>query len=131
MIGSNYKEERIMESMTMEFVRKLPIPQEVKAQYPLTEDLEAIKKANDQEIADIFTGKSDKFLLIIGPCSADNEEAVLDYMHRLRGVYEKVKDKIFIIPEFIQINLELLVRDIKACFISQILKSQKICLKGC
>ena len=87
-----------MESMTMEFVRKLPIPQEVKAQYPLTEDLEAIKKANDQEIADIFTGKSDKFLLIIGPCSADNEEAVLDYMHRLRGVYEKVKDKIFIIP---------------------------------
>lgn len=98
MIGSNHKEECIMESMTMEFVRKLPIPQEVKAQYPLTEDLEAIKKANDQEIADIFTGKSDKFLLIIGPCSADNEEAVLDYMHRLRGVYEKVKDKIFIIP---------------------------------
>ena len=84
--------------MTMEFVRKLPTPQELKAMYPVSDSIKAIKEARDQEIQDIFTGKNDKFLLIIGPCSADNEEAVVDYMNRLAKVYEKVKDKIFIIP---------------------------------
>ena len=84
--------------MQMEFVRKLPTPQELKEEFPITEDIEKIKEARDREIADIFAGKNDKFLLIIGPCSADNEEAVVDYMHRLAEVYDKVKDKIFIIP---------------------------------
>ena len=82
----------------MEFIRKLPSPQELKEQFPLDPSVAPIKEARDKEIADIFTGKSDKFLLIIGPCSADNEEAVLDYMNRLAKVYEKIKDKIFIIP---------------------------------
>ena len=78
----------------MNFKRKLPIPMDVKAQYPLTEELSRIKEARDAMIADVFTGKSDKMLLIIGPCSADYKDAVLDYIHRLRVVQEKVQDKI-------------------------------------
>ena len=84
--------------MNMNFRRKLPIPQEIKAQYPLTEQLAAVKAARDAEISDVFTGKSDKFVLIIGPCSADYRESVLDYISRLRVVQDKVKDKIVIIP---------------------------------
>ena len=72
--------------MQMEFIRKLPIPAEVKKQFPLDDHLKTIKERNDQEIIDILTGKSNKLLLIIGPCSADNEDAVLEYMHRLRKV---------------------------------------------
>ncbi|MDO5560637.1 MAG: 3-deoxy-7-phosphoheptulonate synthase [Oscillospiraceae bacterium] len=82
----------------MEFSRKLPVPKEIKEQFPLSEPLKQLKKKRDEEIADVFTGKSDKFLLIIGPCSADNESSVLDYVTRLAGVQEKVADKIIIIP---------------------------------
>lgn len=82
----------------MIFERKLPIPKEVKAQYPLLPDLEKIVSDRAEKIADIFSGKSDKFVLIIGPCSADNEDSVIDYISRLRKVQEKVSDKIFIIP---------------------------------
>ncbi len=81
-----------------EFIRKLPTPNELKQQFPLPENIAKIKAKRDAEIADIFTGKSDKFVLIIGPCSADSEEPVLDYMHRLAEVSKKVEDKIFIIP---------------------------------
>ena len=84
--------------MNMDFIRKLPIPQEIKKQYPINDELAAIKATRDAEIKKIFTGESDKFLLIIGPCSADSEDSVLDYISRLRGVQEKVKDKILIIP---------------------------------
>ena len=84
--------------MQMNFIRKLPIPQDIKQQFPISDRLKEIKETRDQEIADIFTGKSDKFILVIGPCSADNEEAVLDYMHRLEKVQEAVKDVIFMIP---------------------------------
>ena len=84
--------------MQMDFLRKLPTPKEIKEQFPLSDEIKAIKEKRDQEIADIFTGKSNKFLMIIGPCSADNEEAVLDYMHRLAEVQKEVEDKIFIIP---------------------------------
>ncbi len=84
--------------MTMNFLRKLPTPKELKEQFPLSEDIKQIKEARDKEIADIFTGKSDKFLMIIGPCSADNEISVLDYMHRLAELQKQVEDKIFIIP---------------------------------
>lgn len=84
--------------MQMEFVRKLPTPAELKEQFPLEKSIQEIKEKRDREIEDIFTGKDDRFLLLIGPCSADNEDAVLDYMTRLAGVSEKVKDKIFIIP---------------------------------
>ena len=82
----------------MEFIRKLPIPKEIKEQFPLSDDIRAIKETRDKEIAAVFTGESDKFLLIIGPCSADREDAVLDYINRLAGVQDKVKDKIIIIP---------------------------------
>lgn len=84
--------------MNLEFTRKLPIPQQIKNRYPLTPELAEIKAERDREIADIFEGKSDKFLLIIGPCSADSKEPVLDYISRLRRVQDKVRDKIFIIP---------------------------------
>ena len=84
--------------MNMNFMRKLPIPQEIKAQFPLSDEVVALKAKRDAEIADVFTGKSDKFLLIIGPCSADREDSVLDYVNRLAKVQDKVKDKIIIIP---------------------------------
>ena len=84
--------------MQMEFIRKLPTPEDIKKEFPLNKELTDLKNKRDEEIKDIFEGKSDKFLLVIGPCSADNEPAVLDYMHRLRKVADKVSDKIFIIP---------------------------------
>ncbi len=82
----------------MNFKRKLPIPQDIKAQYPLTDELAAVKAERDAMIADVFTGKSDKLILIIGPCSADREDAVLDYCTRLARLQEKVEDKIVMIP---------------------------------
>lgn len=84
--------------MSFEFVRKLPVPSEIKEQYPVPEAAAKIKIERDKEIKDVFTGNSDKFLVIIGPCSADNEEAVLDYTMRLTKVQEKVKDKLILIP---------------------------------
>lgn len=84
--------------MSFEFVRKLPVPSEIKEQYPVPEAAAKIKIERDKEIKDVFTGNSDKFLVIIGPCSADNEEAVLDYTIRLAKVQEKVKDKLILIP---------------------------------
>ena len=82
----------------MEFKRKLAIPMEVKEMYPVTAAIDRIKEVRDAEIRGIFSGRSDKMLLIIGPCSADNEASVLDYMTRLAAVQEKVKDKILIVP---------------------------------
>ena len=79
-------------------IRKLPTPKEIKELYPLSDKIVETKKQRDKEIADVFTGKSNKFLLIIGPCSADKEEPVLDYISRLVPVQEQVKDKILIIP---------------------------------
>ena len=84
--------------MNMEFKRKLPTPKEVKELYPLSEELRLIKEKNDLEIKNVFLGLSNKFILVIGPCSADNEDSVLDYVNRLKKVYEKVKDNIIIIP---------------------------------
>ncbi len=81
-----------------EFIRKLPTPEEIKEQFPVSPELIALKKQRDAEIRDVFTGKSNKFLLIIGPCSADNEVAVCDYVTRLAKVNEKVKDKLILIP---------------------------------
>ncbi|MBQ8562451.1 MAG: 3-deoxy-7-phosphoheptulonate synthase [Firmicutes bacterium] len=80
------------------FIRKLPIPMEIKERYPLTKSVTKIKLERDEEIAKIFTGKSDKFLLIIGPCSADNEDSVMDYTSRLAKVQEQVKEKVIIVP---------------------------------
>ena len=84
--------------MNCEFKRKLPMPVEIKEMYPLSESMKKIKEERDNEISKVFKGESDKFLLVIGPCSADNEDSVLDYISRLVPVQEKVKDKIIIIP---------------------------------
>lgn len=84
--------------MSMIFERKLPIPKEVKELYPLSADLAKTIDSRAAELGDIFAGKSDKLCLIIGPCSADNEDSVIDYILRLRKVQDKVKDKIFIVP---------------------------------
>ena len=82
----------------MIFKRKLPIPKEIKEQYPLTAELSQVKARRDKEIADVFTGKSDKMVLIIGPCSADREDAVLEYCERLAKLQEAVSDKLVLIP---------------------------------
>ena len=84
--------------MNCEFKRKLPIPMELKKQYPVTEKMQEDFQARDVEIKKVLSGESDKFLLIIGPCSADYEESVIDYISRLCPIQEKVKDKIIIIP---------------------------------
>ena len=84
--------------MSMKVNKVLPSPAELKEEYPLSEKLIQLKKERDAEIRDIFTGKSDKFAVIIGPCSADNEDSVCEYVCRLAKVNEKVKDRLVLIP---------------------------------
>ncbi len=84
--------------MQMNFHRKLPIPQEVKKEFPLTERMEQVKAKRDESIRAVFEGSSDKFILVIGPCSADHSEPVLEYISRLRRIEEQVGDKIIIVP---------------------------------
>ncbi|WP_448946441.1 3-deoxy-7-phosphoheptulonate synthase [Lachnoanaerobaculum sp.] len=84
--------------MGIKYISNLPSPEEIIAKYPLREDLKEKKKDFDKAIADVFTGKSDKFLAVIGPCSADNEDSVLDYVTRLAKVADEIKDKIIVIP---------------------------------
>ena len=84
--------------MNMNFKRKLLIPQEIKEMYPISAEGAAAKQRNDEQITRIITGESDKLMLVIGPCSADREDAVMDYIGRLREVQEKVKDRIVIVP---------------------------------
>ena len=84
--------------MSFEFVKRLPSPQEIREQYPVSEKVAAIKKERDLEIKKVITGESDKFLVIIGPCSADNADAVCDYVGRLAKVQDRVGDKLILIP---------------------------------
>lgn len=84
--------------MSFHFIQKLPTPEEISAQYPVPFHLQELKKQRDQEIKDVITGKSKKFLVIIGPCSADNEDSVCDYISRLSKLNEKVKDKLLLVP---------------------------------
>ncbi len=84
--------------MNMKFYRKLPIPMEVKEQFPATEEIVKTREEQLSKMKDVFSGKSDKFILVIGPCSADREDAVMDYIHRLRKVQDEVSDKILIVP---------------------------------
>ena len=84
--------------MSMNFHRKLPVPKDVKQEYPLTQRMEQVKAARDADIRAVFEGRSDKFILVIGPCSADHREPVLEYISRLRRIEEQVSDKIIIIP---------------------------------
>lgn len=84
--------------MSFEFIKKLPTPAEIREEYALPAELVKIKAQRDAEIRDVITGKSNKFLVIIGPCSADNEDSVCDYVNRLAKVNEKVQDKLILIP---------------------------------
>ncbi len=84
--------------MSMKQNRELPIPADLKAEYPLSQAVKALKARRDKEIREVFEGKSDKFLVIVGPCSADNQGAVLEYVHRLSKFNEKVKEKLLLIP---------------------------------
>ena len=84
--------------MSFTYLKKMPTPEEVKEQLPLPEKYVQLKKERDAVISDIITGKDDRFLVIIGPCSADNEDAVCDYVSRLTAVQEKVADRVFIVP---------------------------------
>ena len=85
-------------TMSFKFLNQMPTPEEIKRDYPLSQELALLKSQRDQMINDIITGKDDRFLLIIGPCSADNEDSVCDYVSRLTKVQEDVKDKIVIVP---------------------------------
>ena len=80
------------------FIKQLPTPDEVKEQIPVPEKLKKAKAIRDTMIQDIFTGKSDKFLVIVGPCSADNEESVCEYTNRLARLQEKVKERVVLVP---------------------------------
>ena len=84
--------------MQMNFHRKLPIPKEVKEAFPVTEQMAQVKAQRDESIRAVFDGRSDKFILVIGPCSADHSEPVLEYISRLRRIQEQVEDKIIMIP---------------------------------
>jgi 3-deoxy-7-phosphoheptulonate synthase len=82
----------------MEFVRKMPLPQEIKRDYPADAAIRAVKENRDREISDVLTGKDSRLLLLIGPCSADREDAVLEYMERLTEVNREVCEKLLIVP---------------------------------
>ncbi len=84
--------------MGFNYVKELISPEELKERYPLTEELKQIKATRDAEIKAVFEGTDNRFLAIIGPCSADNEDAVCEYINRLAKVQEKIKDKVLIIP---------------------------------
>ena len=84
--------------MNMIFKRKLPIPKEIKEMYPISPDGAAAKRRNDEVIRAVLSGESDKLLVVIGPCSADREDAVIEYISRLRPLQERVADKIVIVP---------------------------------
>ena len=84
--------------MSMKINHELPLPEVLKNEYPLSDELKAVKQARDEEIRRIFTGESDKFVVLVGPCSADNEDTVCEYVNRLKKVADKVSDKLMIIP---------------------------------
>ena len=102
----------------MHKIAKMPSPEELKEEMPLSEEAKQIKAARDKEIRDVFTGKSDKFLVIIGPCSADNETAVMDYLGRLARVQKDLADKL--------LNRVLPERAIRVWFISQTQRKHQI-----
>lgn len=115
----------------MHFKRKLPVPKEIKEQYPLTQELSQIKLARDVEIEKVFTGQSNKLVLVIGPCSADREDAVLDYCERLAKLQDAVSDKLILIfPGFTQTSPEPLEKATRDFCISLIRSRHPICWKA-
>ena len=116
--------------MGMKVNRILPEPSELKAEYPLSSDLAALKARRDAEIRDVFTGESDKFIVIIGPCSADNEDSVCEYVSRLGALAPLVSDKLVLIPVFTRTSLVRRAWAIKECFTSPTPKLLLICWKA-
>ena len=112
----------------MEVVRSLPDPEAIRAQFPLTEKQLAAKIERDQQIQEVFSGKSDRLILIIGPCSADREDAVLEYIHRLYRVQQQVADKILIVPRIYTNKPRTTGDGYKACSISLTRSVNRICL---
>ena len=106
--------------MGMKVNAELPLPADLKNEYPLSEKIKEIKAKRDAEIRDIFTGKSDKFVVIIGPCSADNEDSVCEYVNRLAEVNEKVSEKLMIIPRIYTNKPRTTGEGYKECCISRI-----------
>ena len=84
--------------MSFNYLKKMPTPEEIKEMLPVPEKVQEIKKQRDKEVADIITGKDDRFLCIIGPCSADNEDAVCEYIEKLARVAEDIKDRVLVVP---------------------------------
>ena len=84
--------------MSFQYLKKMPTPEEIKEQLPVPQNIQQIKAARDKEVADIITGKDDRFLCIIGPCSADNEDAVCEYIEKLARVADDIKDKVLVVP---------------------------------
>lgn len=84
--------------MSFKFINKLPSPEEIKQEYGLSETATQTKRERDRMVSDIITGDSDKFLVIVGPCSADNEDSVCDYISRLKKVQETVAEKLVLVP---------------------------------
>ena len=84
--------------MSFSYLKKMPDPDTIKSEFALTPEMKALKTDRDQQIADIITGKDDRVLAIIGPCSADNEDSVCEYVNRLTSVQEKIKDRVLIVP---------------------------------
>ena len=84
--------------MSFEYLKKMPTPEEIKEMLPVPEEIQKIKLQRDKEVADIITGNDDRFLCIIGPCSADNEDAVCEYIEKLARVAEDIKDKVLVVP---------------------------------
>ena len=84
--------------MGMKLNKELPLPANLKNEYPLSREIISLKERRDREIRDIFTGKSDKFVVVVGPCSADNEDSVCEYLSRLSRVNEKLSERLMIIP---------------------------------
>lgn len=113
----------------MHFIRKLPIPQELKKEMPLTPELAAYKDKRDQEIAAIIRSESDKLLLVIGPCSADREDAVIDYIHRLAEVQKQVADKILIVPRIYTGKPRTTAPDTRVCSTSRTRAKSRICTR--
>ena len=115
--------------MAMEFKRRLPIPMEIREEMPLSAELTAKKQAFDAEVAKVFTGEDARKVLIIGPCSADREDSVLEYMNRLAKTAEEVKDKLIIIPRVYTNKPRTKAPVTRACCTTPIPRRPTICSK--
>ena len=116
--------------MNLEFKRKLPAPQTVKDMYPVTEEMAQNKRENDRQIQAVITGGDPRLMLLIGPCSADREDAVLEYAARLRTLQEQVKDKLLLVPRIYSNKPRTPATGTRACCTSPTPTGSRICSRG-